>query len=100
MFAAGYAPGALEALGEHSPWLYGPISTATWAAFSAIAYLVIRRHGDQSLSRAPNPHYRCNELRILCTTIDGSVCANRDEKTILPPSLRALRSQSRRGSPH
>ncbi len=81
-FAAGYAPKALETLGEYSPWLYGPVSTGAWAVFSAIAYLLIRR-GRQS----PSPHldatYRCHDLGVPAPLVSTSVCANRKEKNHL-----------------
>jgi hypothetical protein len=81
IFAAGYAPATLEGLGEYSPWLYGPLSTAAWAVFSVIAYLLIRRSGEQSSS--PDTAYRCHDLRIPPAPAGGSVCTNRDEKNHL-----------------
>ncbi len=83
IFAAGYAPATLEGLGEYSPWLYGPLSTLAWAAFSAIAYLLIRRAGEHSAERDVERTYRCHELRVLNATTGASVCANRDEKNHL-----------------
>ena len=81
-FAAGYAPSTLERLGEYSPWLYGPVSTAAWAMFSAIAYLLIRRYADQS-SRHSDETYRCRDLGVPAPVIGASVCANREEKNRL-----------------
>jgi hypothetical protein len=82
-FAVGYAPATLEALGEWSPWLYGPGSTAAWALFSAIAYLLIERSAQQSSSRHLDETYRCPELGIPSTATSHSVCANRNEKNHL-----------------
>jgi hypothetical protein len=81
-FAAAYAPTALEGLGEHSPWLYGPVSTGLWAAFSAIAYLLIHRSDQPSPSRQDGA-YRCRDLGIPTPVIGPSVCANQDEKNHL-----------------
>jgi hypothetical protein len=81
-FAAGYAPATLETLGQYSPWLYGPGSTLAWAAFSAIAYLLIHRNGLQSSSRHDET-YRCRELGVPVPVISTSVCASRDEKNHL-----------------
>jgi hypothetical protein len=83
IFAAGYAPATLEGLGEYSPWLYGPLSTAAWAAFSAIAYLLIRRSGTQSSLQNPDTSYRCLDLRVATLAGGVSICANRDEKNHL-----------------
>jgi hypothetical protein len=82
-FAAGYAPATLEKLGEYSPWLYGPVSTAVWAMFSAIAYLLIHRSGQQSASHHLDQTYRCHELGVPAPLISTSVCASRDEKNRL-----------------
>jgi hypothetical protein len=81
-FAAGFAPDALDTLGEYSPWLYGPASTAIWAVFSAIAYLLIRR-GEPKSSPHPNETYRCHDLAVATPHIGTSVCANRKEKNHL-----------------
>ena len=83
IFAAGYAPATLEGLGEYSPWLYGPLSTAAWAAFSAIAYLLIHRSGTQSSLQNPDTSYRCPDSRVANLAGGVSVCANRDEKNHL-----------------
>jgi hypothetical protein len=82
-FTAGYAPATLERLGEYSPWLYGPISTVVWAAFSAIAYLLICRYRQERPSRHLDETYRCHDLGVPTPTISISVCANRDEKNHL-----------------
>ena len=82
-FAAAYAPATLEALGGYSPWLYGPGSTAAWAVFSAIAYLLICRSGRQSSSRQLDETYRCQDLGVPAPVISPSVCASRDEKNHL-----------------
>jgi hypothetical protein len=82
-FAAGYAPATLETLGEYSPWLYGPVSTVAWAVFSAIAYLLIRRKGQQISSRHLDDTYRCHDLGVPTPVISTSVCASRDEKNHL-----------------
>jgi hypothetical protein len=81
-FAAGYAPETLEKLGEYSPWLYGPVSTVAWAAFSAIAYLLIRR-GRQTPSRHLDETYRGNAPGVPSTVISTSVCANQKAKNHL-----------------
>jgi hypothetical protein len=82
IFAAGFALKTLETLGEYSPWLYGPVSTAMWAVFSAIAYILIRRRKQK-----PSPQfeetYRCHDLAIATPTAGSSVCANRKEKNHL-----------------
>jgi len=83
IFAAGFAPATLEGLGEYSPWLYGPLSTTAWAVFSAIAYLLLRRSGQQSSPQNPDATYRCHDLRVTNPAIGDSVCANRDEKNHL-----------------
>lgn len=83
IFAAGYASATLETLGEYSPWLYGPGLTAVWAVFSAIAYLLIHRSGQQSSSLYLDETYRCQDLRVPTPVISTSVCANRDEKNHL-----------------
>jgi hypothetical protein len=82
-FAAAYAPATLEALGEYSPWLYGPISTAAWAVFSALAYLLIHRSGYQRSSHQLEENYRGRDLGIQSPASGHSVCANRDEKNHL-----------------
>jgi hypothetical protein len=82
-FAAGYAPATLEALGEYSPWLYGPVSTVAWAVFSAIAYLLIHRSGYLSSSHHLEETYRGHDLGVQSPVSGHSVCANRDEKNRL-----------------
>lgn len=82
-FAAAYASSTLEALGEYSPWFYGPVSTLAWAAFSAIAYLVIRRSAQRSSPCQLNETYRCHELGLATPPTGYSVCASRDEKNHL-----------------
>jgi hypothetical protein len=81
-FAAAYAPAMLENIGGYSPWLYGPASTAAWALFSAIAYLLIRRSRFK-YGPGSSASYRCPELGIAAPTAGLSVCANRDEKNRL-----------------
>jgi hypothetical protein len=82
-FAAAYASPTLEALGELSPWLYGPASTLAWAAFSAIAYLVIHRSAQRSSPCQLNETYRCHELAVPAPVTGYSVCASRNEKNHL-----------------
>jgi hypothetical protein len=82
-FAAGYAPATLETLGQYSPWLYGPVSTVAWAIFSAIAYLLIHRYGEQSSARPSDVTYRCRDLGVPTPSVSTSVCANREEKNRL-----------------
>jgi hypothetical protein len=82
-FAAGYAPAALETLGESSPWFYGPVSTVAWAVFSGIAYLLIPRSGRLSSSLHLDETYRCHDLGVPTPIIGPSVCASRDEKNHL-----------------
>jgi membrane associated rhomboid family serine protease len=82
-FAAAYASATLDALGEYSPWLYGPASTLAWAVFSAIAYLVIHRSGQQGSPPQSDQTYHCHELGIPTPLIGDSVCASRDEKNHL-----------------
>jgi hypothetical protein len=81
-FAAGFAPETLETLGEYSPWLYGPVSTAIWAVFSGIAYFLIRR-GTPKYSPDPNETYRCHDLAVATPPVSISVCASRKEKNHL-----------------
>ncbi len=82
-FAAGYASPTLDQLGKCSPWLYGPISTLAWAAFSAIAYLLIHRSARRSSPRLSDETYRCHELGVPAPAIGTSICASRNEKNHL-----------------
>jgi hypothetical protein len=83
LFAAGYAPATLETLGEYSPWVYGLVSTAAWAVFSAIAYLLIHRDGQRNTSPYSDESYRSHDLHVPAPVVGPSVCANRDEKNHL-----------------
>jgi hypothetical protein len=82
-FAAAYASPTLEALGEYSPWFYGPASTLAWAAFSAIAYLAIHRSTQRSSPCQLNETYRGQDLGLPVPVAGYSVCANRNEKNHL-----------------
>ncbi len=82
-FAAGFAPEKLESLGRYSPWLYGPASTAAWALFSAIAYLLVRRERRLKAPRNADEGYRCPELGVGAPAFGYSVCANQEEKNRL-----------------
>jgi hypothetical protein len=79
-FAVGYAPESLEALGDYSPWLYGPVATAAWAAFSAVAYLLIHQGNCRKVPSIPNEYYRCPDRQVAAPPRSLSVCASRDEK--------------------
>ena len=82
-FAAAFVPEQLNSLSRYSPWLYGPAATAAWAAFSAVAYLLISRERRRRPSVNSDEGYRCPEL-VLATTGNGCVvCANDDEKNRL-----------------
>jgi hypothetical protein len=82
-FAVAFAPEQLDSLSRYSPWLYGPVATAAWAAFSAIAYLLISRDRLRRASIDSHEGYRCREL-MLASKGDGcSVCANEEEKNRL-----------------
>ena len=70
-------------MGEYSPWLYGPVSTVVWAVFSAIAYLLIHRKGQQNSPRHLDETYCCPDLGLPVPVISPSLCANRDEKNRL-----------------
>jgi len=45
--AAAFAPETLGPLSSYSPWFYGPVTTAVWALFSAIAYLLVAHGRDR-----------------------------------------------------
>jgi hypothetical protein len=79
-FAAGYAPVTLESLGHYSPWFYGPVALGAWAAFTAIAYLLICRGVRRKSPAIPNENYRCATLRVAAPQKSISLCASRDEK--------------------
>jgi hypothetical protein len=83
IFAAGYAPQTLDALGEYSPWLYGPVSTGMWAVFSAIAYLLLIHRRQRESPPRLNETYRCHELNLETPPVGPSVCANRKQKNHL-----------------
>jgi hypothetical protein len=80
--ATAFAPSTLDALGNYSPWLYGPAATAVWALFSAVAYLLIRRDRWRKDARSAEI-YRCRELPPLAPPSGCSVCANQKEKNRL-----------------
>jgi hypothetical protein len=82
-FAAAFAPEKLESLAHYSPWLYGPVSTAAWALFSAVAYLLIRRDGRRKAPQNAQESYRCRELGVREPSNGSSVCANQREKNRL-----------------
>ena len=83
LFAVGYAPETLETLGEYSPWLYGPVSTAAWAVFSAIAYQLIHRDGLRNTAPYSDEAYRSHDLHVAVPVSGPSVCATREEKNHL-----------------
>jgi hypothetical protein len=82
-FAAAFAPATLDNLGEYSPWLYGPVSTAAWAFFSLVAYLLIHKSESRHPAADPDASYRCREFRVPSPTSGFSVCANSDQKNHL-----------------
>lgn len=83
LLAAGYAPATLETLGECSPWLYGPVSTAAWAVFSAIAYQLIHRDGLRNPSAYSDEAYRSHDLHVPAPVLGPSLCATLEEKNHL-----------------
>src|SRR5262249_45485351 len=83
IFAAAFTPEELEWFGNYSPWLYGPVWTAAWAFFSAIAYLLVSR--DQTMEEPHNGHqdYRCRDFDLGAPADGYSICANHHEKNRL-----------------
>jgi hypothetical protein len=79
-FAAAFAPEELQAIARYSPWLYGPGATATWALFSAIAYLWVRHSRKSTAPSAAHEEYHCREIKVHPSTDCRSVCANQQEK--------------------
>ena len=82
-FAAAFAPEELESLAHYSPWFYGPLATAAWALFSAIAYLLISRDRRRRAPQNAHEGYRCRELAMAAPANGCSVCANQAEKNRL-----------------
>lgn len=82
-FAAAFAPEKLESLTQYSPWLYGPASTAAWAFFSAVAYLLVRRDRRRNAPQNAHEDYRCRELGVAAPANGCSICANQREKNRL-----------------
>jgi hypothetical protein len=83
IFAAAFAQTELESLSQYSPWLYGPVATAVWALFSAIAYLLISRDQRRRALLEPREGYRCRDFVPAVSANCRSVCANLEEKTRL-----------------
>jgi hypothetical protein len=79
-FGAAFAPEKLDSLSNYSPWLYGPVATAAWALFSAIAYLLILRDRQRRAPLNSNEGYRCREFTVAAMGSGGSVCASQKEK--------------------
>jgi hypothetical protein len=79
-FAVAYAPDSLEALGDYSPWLYGPAAIAVWAMFSTATYLLLRRNGRREIPSSPHENYQCAGLHVTAPSHGASVCASRAEK--------------------
>jgi ABC-type transport system involved in cytochrome c biogenesis permease subunit len=79
-FVAAYAPASLEAMGNYSPWLYGPAVVAQWAIFTAIASLILRRKSRGEAPSNSDETYRSASLHVTCALHGASVCANRAEK--------------------
>jgi len=82
-FAAAFAPEKLESLAYYSPWFYGPVATAAWALFSAIAYLLISRDRRRRAPQNAHEGYRCRELGMAAPANGYSVCTNQAEKNRL-----------------
>jgi hypothetical protein len=78
-FLEAFSPSTVEALGEYSPWLYGPVSTLAWAFFSGIAYAVLRRSHGRDITDAVST-YRCPDLAIRAGVPGISICASLEEK--------------------
>jgi ABC-type transport system involved in cytochrome c biogenesis permease subunit len=78
--AVAFALNSLEALGDYSPWLYGPAATAVWAVFSAVIYLLIRRNNRRKIPSSPHENYQCAGLHVTAPYHGASVCATRAEK--------------------
>ncbi|HEY2525117.1 MAG TPA: hypothetical protein VGI29_08660 [Candidatus Binataceae bacterium] len=82
-FAVAFAEARLEYLAPYSAWIYGPVVTAIWALFSAIAYLLIGRHQREKAADEPCEGYRCREFPQVASANWSSVCADPEEKTRL-----------------
>jgi ABC-type transport system involved in cytochrome c biogenesis permease subunit len=78
--AVAFALNSLEALGDYSPWLYGPAAMAVWAMFSTVTYLLIRRNSRQKIPSSLHEHYQCAGLHVTAPYHGASICASRAEK--------------------
>lgn len=83
IFVAAFGEAELESLAQYSPWFYGPVATAVWALFSAIAYLLISRDKRPRASLEPREGYRCRDFASALSADRRSICANLEEKTRL-----------------
>src|SRR5271170_3988687 len=79
-FFEAFSPLTLEALGQYSPWLYGPVSTLAWAFFSGLAYALLRRNYGQDIAPDAVSTYRCRDLAIREAMPGLSICASLEEK--------------------
>jgi hypothetical protein len=78
--AVAFAPERLGSLSSYSPWFYGPVATAAWVLFSAIAYLLLAHARDRRPLVDLHDGYRCPELAISLKSNGQSLCANQNEK--------------------
>jgi hypothetical protein len=78
--AAAFAFERLGSLSSYSPWFYGPVATAAWALFSAIAYLLVAHDRHRSSPLDLHEGYRCPELAMSPKSTGQTLCANQNEK--------------------
>jgi hypothetical protein len=83
IFAAAFTQAELESLSRYSPWLYGPIATAVWALFSAIAYLLICRDQRGGAFLEPREGYHCRDFAPAVSANCRSGFAKPEEKNRL-----------------